>query len=193
MGTEMSSFSWHAPIIPGLALAGIELGTALEDFNVSLDAFCVDSTKRLYKFPGAPLFLLDVVETPGRIYFGFSVADLALTGWYIQFPNSKKVLSETRALVVAFSDRKVSSVSVWMFDYFDSLGDKRLTYSYQGCLAEGIRLGSRMDCAASYYELDFDEGDEWFYTKSGGIIFGGGGVGGLEESKDQVVLMIMVV
>lgn len=193
MGTEMSRFSWSAPIVPGVTLAGIELGTALEEFKVSLDAFCVDSTKGLYKFPGAPLFLLEIVEKPGRVYFGFSVADLALTGWYLQFPDSKRVLSETRALVVAFSDGKVSNISVWMFDYFDSLGDKKLTYSYQGCLAEGIKLGSRMDCADFYYELDFDEGDEWFYTRSGGIIFGGGGVGDLEESKDQVVLMIMVV
>lgn len=193
MGAEMSNFSWYAPIVPGRTVAGIELGAALEDFKFLLEGFCVDVAKGLYKFPGAPLLLLEVVEKPGRVYFGFSVADLALTGWYLQFPDSKNVLSETRALVVAFLDDKVSSVSVWMFDYFNSLGDKKLTYSYQGCLAEGIRLGSRMEDAASCFELDFDEGDEWFYSKSGGIIFGGGGVGNLEESEDQVVLMIMVV
>ncbi|MFJ7282255.1 hypothetical protein [Pseudomonas sp. NPDC099000] len=189
----MSSFSWYAPIVPGRTVAGIELGAGLEDFKFLLEGFCVDVAKGLYKFPGAPLLLLEIVQKPGEVYFAFSVADLALTGWFLQFPNSKKVMSETRALVVGFLEDKVSSISVWMFDYFDSLGGKKLAYSYQGCLAEGIRLGSRMEDVASYYELDFDEGDEWFYTKSGGIIFGGGGVGNLEDSKDQVVLMIMVV
>jgi hypothetical protein len=193
MGAEMSSFSWYAPIVPGRTVAGIELGAGLEDFKFLLEGFCVDVAKGLYKFPGAPLLLLEIVQKPGGVYFAFSVADLALTGWFLQFPNSKKVMSETRALVVGFLEDKVSSISVWMFDYFDSLGGKKLAYSYQGCLAEGIRLGSRMEDVASYYELDFDEGDEWFYTKSGGIIFGGGGVGNLEDSKDQVVLMIMVV
>lgn len=193
MGVEMSTFSWSAPIVPGVALAGIELGTHLEDFKDFLKVFCIDPVGGLYKFPGAPLLLLDVANKSGQVYFKFSVADLALTGWYLQFPDSKRVLSETRALVVGFLDEKVFNISVWMFDYFDSLGDKKLTYSYQGCLVEGIKLGSKMDFADSFYELDFDEAEEWFYTKPGGVIFGGGGVGDLEESKDQVVFMIMVV
>jgi hypothetical protein len=189
----MSSISWCASIVPGSTLAGIELGMSLEDFKTSIDAICIDCMKGLYKIPGAPLLLLEITEKPGWVCFEFSVADLSLTGWYLQFPDSQKVLSETRALVVAFSEQKVSSISVWMFDYFESLGDKKNTYSYQGCLPVGIKLGSRMECAASCYELNFDEGDEWFYTKSGGIIFGGGGVGSLDDSKDQVVDMIMVV
>lgn len=189
----MSPVKWNAPIVPGLALAGIELGAELAGFKASLKEFCIDSAGGLYKFPGAPVLFLDVTEQSGRIYFKFSIADLALTGWYLQFPDSKIVLSETRALVVGFSDGKAFNISVWMFDYFDSLGNEKFTYSYQGCLPEGIRLGSKIGDAASCYDLVFDEAEEWFYTKSGGVIFGGGGVGDLEDSEDQLVLMIMVV
>lgn len=189
----MSNFSWSAPIVPGVTLAGIELGSDLEDFKALIKVYCVDFVSGLYRFPEAPLFLLEVNEQQGRIYFKFTVADVALTGWYSQFPESKLVSSETRALVVGFLDKKVSSVSVWMFDYFDVLADKKLTYSYQGCLADGTRLGSRMDVAASFYELVYDEAEEWFYEKSGVVILGGGGVGDLEDFEDQEVAMIMVI
>lgn len=189
----MINFSWEAPIIPGLSIAGIELGASLEDFKFLLSSFCLDSEEGLYRLPGAPLLSLKIVEGGGRVYFVFSVAELELTGWFSQFPDSNKILSETRALVVAFLDEKVFNVSVWMFDYFDSLGDQKLANSYQGCLAEGIKLGSRMSYAASYFELGFDEGDEWFYAKNGGVIFGGSGGVDLDESVDQVIHMIMIV
>lgn len=192
MGAEMTRFNWTASIVAGVELAGIELGTTLEGFESSLREFCVDSDNALYKFPEAPLFVLKVSESSGELYFRFDIFDLALTGWSLQFPGSPQMLSETRALVVVFVNGRISNVSVWMFDYFDSLGDKKLTYSYQGFLNGGVKLGSRVDCAASIFDLLFDEGEEWFCSRTDKIIFGGGGGGDLEDSEDQLIHMIMI-
>lgn len=132
MGAEMIKIDWVAPIVPGLSLAGVDLGTTLEEFKISIGKYCVGSLRGLYEFSGAPPLLLSISESAEKAYFRFEIFDLNLTGWNLQFPGSAKVLSETRALVVAFLEGKVSSVSVWMFDYFDSMGVNRLAYSYQG-------------------------------------------------------------
>ncbi|HVI41115.1 MAG TPA: hypothetical protein VM577_10670 [Anaerovoracaceae bacterium] len=191
MGLEMIKVNWFAPVVPGVELAGIELGAAREEFESMLLECCVDPKARVYKFSDTPLLVLDVTESSGKTFFRFDIFDLNLTGWNLQFPGSEKVLSETRALVVGFLNGRVSNISVWMFDYFGSLGDKRLTYSYQGKV-EGWGLGSRVDCAATCFELIYDEAEEWFYARTDRIIFGGGGGGSLEDSEDQLIHMIMI-
>lgn len=190
---NMISISWSAGIVPSKELAGIPIGTSLGDFERSLSEYLVDAERRLYKFDGGPLLVMEKWFDPdGNGGLSFSVYDRDLTNWKFFFPSPDHAGADPRALNVIVKAGKVFAVKVWMFEKYEEGG--RPLNSYKGKLPGGIGLGDKVSDILPYAELEFDDVEEWFYTDSeyGGLEVSGHGVE-LEEDPEQIIMALTVI
>lgn len=176
--------SWNAPIVPSVSLAGIPLYAEAAVVDEVVASCLLSEHSAAYKFDGAPLlkgqcFQFDANGNGGYL---FSLFDEGLIN---------KLNAGTPALTISIREGKVYAVKVYDFSFpGESVGE----LVYKGVLPGGIGLGSLVADLLKFTELEFDEGEEWFYTDSqfGGLEVSGWGVP-LAHHPDQIVTALCVI
>jgi len=186
-----NKISWRAPIIPSISLAGIPIGLDVVDFDNLLELYLIDSGSLLYKFEESPVLRLAKHESDFESIYLFHVHDVEMTNWRLYFASPNHAGVNTKALAVIFRNGSVHAVKVWNFELAkEGMKPKNV---YSGRLPGGIGLDDPVNCLLQYTDLQFDEGEGWFYTDEnyGGVEVTG--YGDLADYPDQTIMAIAVI
>lgn len=188
------TISWTAPIVPSRSLAGIRLNTRVEELESCLRKYLVNQKKALYQFEGSPILHLSRdFDDRGSGGYGFEI-DPALTNWQLYFDRPEHMGVNLSALAINVHESLVQSIKIWQFEHLKP-GDRPLN-SYQGKLPGGVGLGDRVRDLLPFTSLEFDSGEQWFYTddKYGSLeIIGCGADVDLDQNPDQTISAICLI
>ncbi len=182
--SEEFSISWVAPIVPSVSLAGIPLHVDADVLKCVLLGYLIDESNSLYRFNDSPTLRLKFysLDESGGGGYSFVLSDASVVNELNRF---------TPALSIVIKGGKVYAVKIYDFSFS---GDQAQGLIYKGTLPEGIGLGGLVSDLLPFTTLDFDEGEEWFYTDEdyGGLEVAGGGAS-LEDHPNQAITALCVI
>lgn len=184
--------SWDAPIKPSKSMAGIPIGLDVKELDSLLTNYLDSCNKNVYVFHNSPALTLgSSIDSEGNGVYMFTLYDRSLTNIKIDAQLRDDFYS--RALCVLLRRYKVFAVKAWAFERLNSDGDLPVN-SYRGKTRENLGLYSKVSEFLDYTNLEFDEGEEWFYTDKeyGGLEVIGYGMS-LDNYPEQLVMSIGVI
>lgn len=175
-------FSWRAPVVPGVSMAGIPLGMSGERFQHVLAGYRVGAHSGRYRFAEGPeLVARGGIDEAGNGGYAFSLADKECVD---------ELMSMTPALSVGVRDGTVWVIKAYDFSF---KGDAAEPLIYQGKLPGGLGLGDKLSNASAFCALEFDDAEDWFCAQWGeGRVELSGWAGTLLDQPDQLITAIAV-
>lgn len=176
--------SWDAPIIPCRSLAGIPLNACAGALEKILSSYLINTTDKLYRFKNGPTLRLHLysMDDNGDGGYQFRLSDEGII---------HKNLKGTPALSIEVRNKKVFTLTAYNFSFPN---DPASDFIYKGSLPGGVKLGSPVSDLLPLTQLEFDEGEEWFYTDR---LYGEVEITGwcvpLEDKPNQIITAICVV
>ncbi|MCO8161682.1 hypothetical protein NJC38_05880 [Pseudomonas sp. 21LCFQ010] len=182
--SEDFSISWVAPIVPSKSLAGIKLDTDYKSFSIILEKYSIGDGESAYRFEKSPILRLDSndLDREGNGGYSFSLFHDEMVS-----KNKKGV----PALSVMFKNWKIYAIKAYDFSFPGEPAQKLI---YKGTFPSGAGLGSFVSDLLPFSDLEFDEGEEWFYTdeKYGAVEITGWSAP-LEDQPNQLITAICVI
>lgn len=171
------NLDWSAPILPGISIMGLSLGVSRREvlealLSNKIEGGDVDG-RAVVQFANSPKFVIE--QSPDAIV----LCDLASRA-----PESSNL---DELFVLGFKD----DVLVHLMSSL--IYGASLEY-YKGRIFDEVGFGTPISALTKYCEIEFDSGDELFYSNDSqcmGLSIGGS-CSSLEDDPDQTVSYIRV-